>query len=136
MYRIYYFLVTLPERLYPFACTIEGQRVRWRRSYEHTLMQIQERIGAGRYGIRLSAYREACHVLGAGLFIVLATGVSKFLGGSAAVLPTMFITALIVITIQEFYIHPRHYQQRFGKSIADWLSWMVPIGLYLFIFGL
>lgn len=132
--NFYYFCVTFPERVYPFASKIRGERVRWQRSYEHTIKQIEKQFGKGRYGIKLSVYRELCHIFGSALFILAATLISNLVWGSTALLPAMFFAAMLAITYQEFYFHPRHYEQRFGKSVVDWASWVIPLYLYLLIF--
>ena len=130
----YHFLVTFPDRVYPFATLIDGKRVRWTRSYDHRLALIQKRLGAGRYGFRLSIYREIFHILGAGIIIFGGTMLSKALWGNDAALPVLFILAMLVITYQEFVLQPRTYQQRFGKGVIDWISWAAPLGFYLFYF--
>lgn len=131
-WNAYHFCVTIPDRIYPFASYIDGQKVRWRRSYEQRLALIQEQFGACHFGFRLSAYREVCHVLGALIFIGVATLLSHALLGSDAALPTMFIAAGLAITVQEFYIHPRHYNQLLRKGVIDWVSWVAPISIYFF----
>ncbi|MDB5245032.1 MAG: hypothetical protein JWN90_137 [Parcubacteria group bacterium] len=130
----YHFCITFPDRIYPFASIIEGKKVRWRRSYEHRLAEIQDTLGDGHYGLKLGTYREICHVLGSGLFIATATLVSHTLWGSDVALPVLFLAAMLAITFQEFYLQPRTYNQRFGKSLADWISWVAPLTLYLFVY--
>lgn len=130
----YHFIVTFPDRVYPFVSKIGGQRVRWQRSYEHRLELIQERLGVGRYGFRLSAYREFFHILGAGIVIAGGTFISQTLWGSDAALPALFILAMLVITYQEFVLQPRTYKQRLGKGVVDWISWVAPLSIYFFYF--
>jgi hypothetical protein len=130
----YHFCVTFPERVFPFASRIDGQKVRWRRSYEHRLEEIQKKLGEGRYGVTLGAYREAFHVLGAGLVILAATLLSHTLWGNNVALPVLFVVAMTVITFQEFYIQPRTYKQHFSKGVIDWFSWVAPLSLYFFLF--
>lgn len=131
-FALYHFIVTFPDRVYPFSCYIDGERVRWQRSYEHTLSQIQDTLGAGRYGLRLAVYRELFHILGAALLIGGGTIISQLLVGSDGALPIVFLLAMLVITYQEFVLQPRTYQQRFGKGITDWFSWGMPLIAYLF----
>jgi hypothetical protein len=108
--------------------------VRWQRSYEHRLESAQKSLGVGRYGFRLSAYREIFHIFGAGIVIVLGTVISQAIWGSDTALPLVFVLAMLVITYQEFVLQPRTYKQRFGKGVIDWISWITPLGLYLFYF--
>jgi hypothetical protein len=129
----YHFIVTFPDRVYPFASMIDGQRVRWTRSYEHRLEELQKRIGKGRYGFRLCVYRGFFHVVGAGLVILLGALVTRYVWGSEAALPAVFLLAMGVITYQEFVLQPRTYEQRMSKGVVDWFSWMAPLGLYLFL---
>lgn len=127
----YTFVITIPDYLYPFASSIEGERVRWKRSYDHTLAQVHRRLGVGHFGYKLLMYREAFHFVGALLFIALATYVSRHFFGSDVALRVLFITAVIAISFQEFYLHPRRYGQRFRKSLLDWMVWVIPMGTYL-----
>ena len=131
--RFYHYLLTFPDRMYPFSTYIDGERVRWQRSYEQRLAQIQETLGVGRYGIRLATYRELWHIVGAGIIILAATVISHMLWGSDAALPVMFIAAMAVITYQEFVLQPREYNQRLGKGIADWICWAAPLSAYFFL---
>jgi hypothetical protein len=129
----YHFIVTFPDRVYPFASLIDGQRVRWSRSYEHRLDELQERIGQGRYGFRLCVYRGVFHVIGAAIVILTGTLVTKYLWGSAVALPVLFLLAMTVITYQEFVLQPRTYHQHLAKGVVDWFSWVAPLSLYFFL---
>lgn len=130
---VYRFCLTIPDRLYPFASYVEGERVRWQRSYDHTLADVRARLGAGQYGYKLMAYRQFYHFIGSLLFISFATYFSHHFFGNDVALPVLFIAAVIAISFQEFYVHPRHYGQRLPKSVIDWASWIVPIGIYFFL---
>ena len=130
----YHFLVTFPDRMYPFAALIEGKRVRGRKAYDYRLSTIQKRLGKGRYGLKLSAYRELFHILGAGLVILTGTIISHTLWGNDVALPVLFILAMLVITYQEFVIQPRTYEQHLTKGVVDWISWVAPLSLYFFYF--
>lgn len=129
----YHFCVTFPDRVFPFSTYINGEKVRWRRSYEHRLAQIQEEIGEGRYTAGFIAYREAFHVLGAGILIGAATLISHALWGSDVALPVLFVIAMCFIAFQEFYIQPRTHKQSVLKGFIDWCSWGAPLFLYFFI---
>jgi hypothetical protein len=131
--RLYSFFITLPNRLYPFSCEIAGKRVRFRRAYDEALLEVRSRRGDGHYGAGLFAYREVFHVTGALLFILFATLVSKELFGSDIALYVLFALAALAIAFQEFYLQPRTLGQLRTKGIVDWLSWVVPFGVYLFV---
>lgn len=133
--RVYHYFLSIPDRSYPFASFIEGEKYRWRKSYEYTLAEVRAKIGEGKYGLKLSAWREMCHVVGAGIFIGVSTAVSQFFWGSNAGLPVLFITGVIAVSFQEFYLHPRHYGQDFSKSVVDWTSWVAPLGVYIMLAG-
>lgn len=130
--KFYSFWVTLPNRCYPFSLVIDGKRVRGRQAYEAVLKRVQELRGPGSYSYGLIMYRQIFHVLGAILFITLAALVSHRLFGSEIALYVLLGAAALMITVQEFYFHPRHYQQNLPKSVSDWLAWVMPMGAYLF----
>lgn len=132
--KTYHYFLTLPDRFYPFKSEVEGQWVRGRRSYELALKQAVERYGFGREGYKLALYRELFHFLGSVLFIAFATLVSKDLFGSEAALYVLFFAAIIALSYQEFYLHPRTYGQHPAKGVADWLAWVMPMIIYLFLF--
>ncbi|HYE23494.1 MAG TPA: hypothetical protein VEA92_03590 [Candidatus Paceibacterota bacterium] len=131
--RFYSFWVTLPNRCFPFAVSVEGKRIRGRAAYEAMLRRVQDVRGPGSYSYALIAYRQVFHVIGAFLFIAAAAFISNRLFGSEVALYVLLVSAGMVITVQEFYFHPRYYQQHLPKSVSDWLAWVVPIGMYLFL---
>ncbi|HWH07389.1 MAG TPA: hypothetical protein VNU47_02620 [Candidatus Paceibacterota bacterium] len=127
---VYGFFITLPNRLYPFALEIEGKRVRGRIAYEEALARIRAIKGPDNYGYTILMYRQLFHFLGAVFFILLATFLAHaFFHGEAALLVLM-VAAILAITYQEFYLHPRYYRQHLPKSVSDWLTWVVPISIY------
>ena len=130
----YSFWITLPNRFYPFSSLVDGKRVRGMKAYEAVLARIQEMRGPGSYSYGLIAYRQVFHLFGALIFIMLAAVVSQRLFGSEVALYIMLLAAVLVITFQEFYLHPRYYEQHLPKSVSDWLAWVVPIGGYLVFF--
>ena len=129
----YEFLVTIPDRIYPFAEEIEGQRVRFRRAYDQALARIQEQRGYGTYGAWLISYRSACHIVGAILFIGVSTFLSKQLFGSDVALYVLLVLASFALIAQEFYVQPRTHGQMKMHSVVDLMSWVVPFGIYVFM---
>lgn len=129
--NLYLFCETLPERIYPFASDIEGRLVRGRRSYMRALEHAIKTYGPSRLGYRLAFYRAACHVLGSILFIAFSALVAKKFFGSEVALYIMIFLAAVVITIQEFYMHPKRYGQLMRKGVSDWLTWVLPMLAYL-----
>ncbi len=127
----YQFVVTIPDRIYPFAEEIEGQKVRFRRAYDHALARIQTERGYGSYGAWLITYRSVCHVVGAILFIGVSTFVSQQLFGSDVALYILLILASFALIFQEFYLQPQSHGQMKFHSAVDLMSWVVPFGVYV-----
>ncbi|MBP7741461.1 MAG: hypothetical protein KA104_02105 [Candidatus Pacebacteria bacterium] len=129
----YQFLVTIPDRIYPFAEEIEGQRVRFRRAYDQALARIQEKRGYGSYGAWLITYRGVCHVVGAILFIGFSTFLSKQLFGSDVALYVLLVLASFALAAQEFLLQPQTHGQMKLHSVVDLMSWVLPFGIYVFM---
>ena len=65
---VYHWLVTIPDKLYPFRTEVEGRWVRGIRAYNATLARYQRKYGIGHYGYKLVAYRHVlsshrCHLV-------------------------------------------------------------------------
>lgn len=131
--RLYQFIVTIPDRIYPFAEEIEGQKVRFRRAYDSALARIQAERGYGSYGAWLITYRGACHVVGALLFIGVSTLVSQQLFGSDVAFYVLLILASFALVFQEFVLQPKSHGQMKLHSVVDLMSWVVPFGVYVFM---
>jgi hypothetical protein len=131
--KIYHFFVTFPDRVYPFRNEIEGQWVRGLRSYNQALERANKLYGAGHYGYVLNFYRSVFHVLGAIAVITLTTLVAQDWFGSRIALYSLLIMMGVFISYQEFFLQRRTYEQLWRKGILDWLTWCVPIGIYLLI---
>lgn len=129
----YDFMVTFPDRIYPFSVEIEGQRVRFRRAYNAVLARIQEERGYGTYGAWLITYRSLCHVVGAILFIGFSTLISKQLFGSDVALYVLLIMASFALAAQEFLLQPRTHGQMKLHSVVDLMSWVIPFGVYTYM---
>lgn len=130
---VYPFLVTIPDRVYPFAAVVGGRVVRGKKSYDAALARARRRLGPGHFGYKVLAYRQACHLVGALLLIIVSTLVAKDLFGSEVALYALLALAVAAVTFQEFYLHPRYYGQLWRKSVADWVVWVTPIALFLFV---
>jgi len=130
--KVYDFFVTLPERLYPFRCEIEGRFVRGQASYKRALDQAVKRYGPHRLEYKLTIYRGTFHVLGSVLFIIFAALLSKKLLGSEIALYVMVAAAIVALFIQEFYAHPRRFGQLRKKGIIDVAGWVVPMMVYIY----
>lgn len=130
----YLFGKTFPDRMYPFRVEIEGQFVRGRAAYEHAVDQAWEKFGPHHLGFMLTMYREVFHFLGALVFIVLMTVLSHQFLNSDVALYVLMGSAILALFAQEFYYHPKYYAQPMVKGISDWLTWVVPMMAYLFLF--
>jgi Na+/H+ antiporter NhaD/arsenite permease-like protein len=127
----YFFFITLPDRLYPFRVEVEGQWVRGQRAYQEAVMEQVENLH--RLGYKLTLYREVFHFFGSVVFIALAAFLShEFLGGDSA-LYALFVAAVVALAYQEFYVHPKMYDQHPQKGILDWSVWVAPMAVYLFL---
>ena len=130
----YSYCVTIPDRLYPFRSQIEGQRVRGQRSYQVSVEKAHSQYGLGKLGYKLTFYREVFHFLGSLLFIVFSTLVAKDLFGSDIALYVLLGAAVLALSYQEFYLHPKAYGQHPRKGMTDWLVWVAPMVAYLTLF--
>ena len=130
---VYHALVTLPDRLYPFRARVRGQWVRGTAAYDAALRRAFRRYGRGKYGYSLSLYRSFFHVAGALSLIIGVAFISQALLGSEVALYLVVACTVLFITFQEFYLQRRIYRQLWRKGILDWCTWMIPMGLYLFI---
>lgn len=128
--KIYSYLLTIPDRLYPFKSEIEGQWVRGQRSYEAAVKNALEQYGLGRLGYKLMLYRETFHFVGSLLFMVFATLVARDLFGSDAALYVLLVLAVLALSFQEFYVHPKSFGQHAKKGVMDWLVWVGPMAIY------
>lgn len=130
--KAYLYIESLPDRLYPFACEIEGRIVRGRQSYLRAVDRALEKYGPNRLGYKLMVYRGAFHFIGSVFFIVFATLVSRELFGSEIALYVLLGVAIAGLFFQEFYSHPKRYQQARHKGVTDWLTWVIPMMIYIY----
>ncbi len=77
-------------------------------------------------------WREVCHVTGSIILIFLSY--ILLIKTNYNIIPPLFLFLFVWMTYQEFYLHPKKYNQKLYKSIADWLAWITPFVLYLIFF--
>ncbi|KND51368.1 MAG: hypothetical protein ABA06_03600 [Parcubacteria bacterium C7867-001] len=77
------------------------------------------------------AWREVCHVVGSVILIVATTFLAPFAPFNLPI--AVFAVLVVFMTYQEFYLHPKKYQQRLWKGILDWLAWVLPFALFLIL---
>lgn len=130
--KIYNYLLTIPDRLYPFrVINDEGVILFGQSAYDYE-MKRNRRLFGYEFTMRspkVFVYREVFHLL-ASIFLVY---VAHILGKNFGTLNGIAFIILIVtsISFQEFYIHPKYYHQRTVKTITDWVVWMVPVLVYI-----
>lgn len=132
--KFYFFIKTIPDMMYPFATDVGGHIVRGRQSYSYAVEQAWEKYGPNHMGYKLAFYRGIFHFLGSVIMIVLFTVISQHLFGSEIALYLLVSALIIGLSLQEFYFHPKYYAQSSAKGIADWLTWVVPMMAFLFLF--
>lgn len=134
LWQIYVSLVFIPDYFYPFASKVGGKWVRGKRSYEHAVAHALRHYGYHRLGYKLTLYREAWHFLGSVLFIISAALISQLFFGNEVAFYLLLSSAIVALTFQEFYVHPKRYGQHLPKGIADWCAWVMPMVVYIFLF--
>lgn len=132
--KFYDYLITFPERLYPFTeVTAGGKKLTGEKAYEYLALKNKEKFDDA-YSLqspKLLIWREFFHLSGS-IFCVLIAHLMfrhmSFFNGFAFLGFVIFCIAL-----QEFYLHPHYYGQKFQKGIIDFTVWMVPIFLYIIV---
>lgn len=128
----YHFIVTFPDRVYPFANEVGGKWVRGVRSYNRALERAFRRNGYGHYGFSLGFYRFVFHIIGAFIVLALATFIAHRLFGGRVAIGVLLALAMLFITYQEFVLQRRAYKQLWRKGVLDWLTWCVPLAFWGF----
>jgi uncharacterized membrane protein len=90
--------------------------------------------GDGKFGLGLMFYRETFHFIGAVLFVVFSTLISTRLFNSELMPIYLLGSAMVALAFQEFYFHPKKYNQVIKKGFIDWVVWVVPMAIYLIYF--
>jgi hypothetical protein len=129
--KFYLFIHTIPDRMYPFACDIEGKFVRGSESYKRALEDSFKKYGPNNFGYKLTIYRSTFHLLGSVASIIGATFISQRLFGSEIALYFLMAVMIVGICIQEFYWQPRQLGQLRYKGVVDSLTWITPVLIYL-----
>lgn len=129
--KLYHDTESLPERFYPFAEEIEGKLVRGRDAYKRTVEKAVAKYGPDQLGYTIQWYRATWHFFGSVLFIVSATFIARHWFGSETALYVLLGAAITALYVQEFYSHPRRLNQTRRKSVTDWLTWAIPMVLYM-----
>ncbi|MDQ5901700.1 MAG: hypothetical protein QG580_415 [Patescibacteria group bacterium] len=131
--KIYDYLLTFPERLYPFSEELDGQKVTGEKAYKLLAVKNKNKYGDA-YALsspKLLLWRQVFHVFGSVVIILIA----DFLFRKVSFFNGFIFLGLFVFLmfIQEFYLHPHHYEQKFTKGLVDFISWILPIIIYILL---
>lgn len=132
--KLYLYVESIPDRFYPFASEIEGKIVRGRASYLNAVERAMEKYGPNNLSYSLILYRGVFHVIGAIIFISAAGLISRDLFGNEVALYVLLVAASVSLFVQEFYWHPRRFNQTRHKSYIDWFGWVIPMVAYVIFF--
>ena len=127
---LYSLLLETPDRLYPFTTTVNGKTLTGIEAYHARILICTEKFGSPFVCRDIFLYREAFHLIGALIVIAIAYGIEKIFASPLAGIAFLGVFVLL-ITVQEAYIHPHYYHQLWWKGLVDWLMWCAPIGIYL-----
>lgn len=129
--KFYDYLVSFPERLYPFTETIEGKKITGERAYKLVASRNKNTYGDV-YTLqapKLLLWRQVFHVLGSVFFVFLAHQMFLYVSFFNGLLFLLFW--VFCIALQEFYVHPHYYDQKLLKGVIDFAFWMLPVVIYV-----
>ncbi len=132
--KFYDYLITFPERLYPFTVTTAGgKKLTGELAYAHVVAENKKKFDDA-YSLqspKLLLWRELFHFCASLFFVFIAHLMFRyvsFFNGFA-----LFVLVIVLVAVQEFYLHPHYYGQKPQKGIIDFTVWMLPILLYILI---
>lgn len=131
--KIHDYLITFPERLYPFSEELEGQKITGEKAYKILALKNKNKYGDA-YSLsspKLLLWREVFHVAGSIVLILISDYLFRNVSFFNGLLFLGFF--IFVIFIQEFYLHPHYYEQKMTKSVIDFLAWILPIIIYILL---
>jgi hypothetical protein len=76
-------------------------------------------------------WREICHIVGS--FILVIISHALFLVFTLPIPMYVFIALSLWIFYQEFFLHPKKYNQPMWKGVLDFASWTIPFILYFLL---
>lgn len=130
--KVYDYLLTIPDRLYPFSeKTSTGVVLSGEQAYRY-LFQKNKELYDDPFSIkapRLLLWRSVFHVGGSIILLLIADSMFdhlSFFNGFA-----FLVLVVGCIAVQEFYLHPRYYGQKPLKGLIDFTAWVLPIVLYI-----
>ena len=102
-------------------------------AYNRELELAFVRYGSGHHRYARVAHREALHFLGSILFIIAAALVTKTFFTTDFAFYALLVAAVVAVTLQEFWLHPKIHGQHHATGIVHWIAWTMPIGVYVFL---
>ncbi len=132
--KFYDYLITVPERLYPFTETTEsGKVLTGEQAYQYVAEKNKNKFDDA-YSLqspKLLLWRQVFHFVPSVVLVLIAHGMFRtmsFFNGFS-----FLVFVVVLLYIQEFYLHPHYYGQKFQKGMIDFAVWMLPIVVYILI---
>ncbi len=92
--------------------------------------KLQPRIVDGFLFFPHKFYREIFHIISSLLLIFFSHILYLYVYVSSPII--IFSILGMWMTYQEFFLHPKKYNQKLWNGVLDWSSWIVPFIIYLF----
>lgn len=130
------FIERIPDYLYLFPEHSGGQTLFFKAAYDAKLLSCQALFGvegAQIYCTKLLLWRELFHLAGGAAAIILIHAIRRRLGWRTALILSALFAAYILF--QEFFLHPRAFDQIFFKSVFDSAVWLGPSIAYWALFA-
>jgi len=130
--KFYDYLITFPERLYPFSeIGNNKEKITGDKAYKF-LAEKNKRLYNDAYSLqspKLLLWRQVFHIVGSTIFVLIADQMFRhlsFFNGFA-----FLVLVSVSLAVQEFYLQSKYYDQNLQKSVIDFTTWMLPILLYI-----
>lgn len=130
------FIERIPDYLYLFPEHADGGTLFFKAAYDAKLASCQALFGiegAQIYCIKLLLWRELFHFIGGVAAVILVYAIKRWLGVRRAIIFSVLFAAYILF--QEFFLHPRAFDQIFFKSVFDSAVWLGPAIVYWALFA-
>ncbi|MDQ5883378.1 MAG: hypothetical protein QG654_291 [Patescibacteria group bacterium] len=127
-------MVTFPERLYPFTeTTAGGKKLTGELAYAYVAEENKIKFGDV-YSLqspKLLIWREVFHFSASVFFVFIADQMFRHMSFFNGLFLLVFV--VVMVAVQEFYLHPHYYDQKPLKGMIDFMVWMFPIVIYILI---
>jgi hypothetical protein len=128
--KFYDYLITFPERLYPFTEKVDNKKITGERAYKLVASRNKNLYGDV-YSLqapKLLLWRQVFHFLPSLFFVYGAHLLFVYFSFFNGFLFLGFY--VFCIAAQEFYLHPHYYDQKPLKGVIDFVFWMIPVVIY------